>query len=269
MPTLPECKDLILEQRGHALYITINRPHRRNAMTQRMVTEMNSIFKAIESNRECRAVVIRGAEGHFCAGGDLKDMSGATEAVANGDPDAYVKLNRAFGSMITLANQIPQVMIAALEGTVMGGGFGLACISDWAIAHPSARFALPETSMGIPPAQIAPFVTARIGLTQARRLALFNIHVDAQEAKSLGIVHSVASDDADFEALIEQAVSQVKRCAPQANAMTKALLLRVGNEPIEGLLDDASKQFSDAVISVEGSEGTMAFVEKRKPSWTQ
>jgi len=269
MSTLPECKNLIVEQRDHALYLTINRPHRRNAMTLEMVAEMNSIFEAIEDDREIRAVVFRGAEGHFCAGGDLKDMSGATEAVANGDPDGYVKMNRAFGRMITLANQIPQVMITALEGAVMGGGFGLACISDWGIAHPSARFALPETSMGIPPAQIAPFVTARIGLAQARRLALFNIHVGAQEAKDLGIVHSVATDDADFEALIEKAVNQVKRCGPQANAITKALLLRVGNEPLEGLLDDAAKQFSNAVINAEGPEGTMAFVEKRKPSWAQ
>ena len=269
MRTLPQCKDLILEQRGHVLHITINRPKRRNAMSQRMVTEMSSVFTALESDRACRAVVIRGAQGHFCAGGDLKDMSGANEAVANGDPDAYIKLNRAFGHMLTLANKIPQVMIAALEGAVMGGGFGIACISDWAIAHPSARFALPETSMGLPPAQIAPFVTARIGLTQARRLALFNIHVDAQEAKNLGIVHSVASDDADFEALIELAITQVKHCAPQANAMTKALLLRVGNEPIEGLLDNASTLFSDAIVNGEGREGTMAFVEKRKPSWTQ
>lgn len=265
--SLPDCQELIVELRDHALFLTINRPHRRNAMTLSMVHEMMDVFNAIADNREIRAVVFRGAEGHFCAGGDLKDMSGASKAVADGDTDAFYSFNRIFGKMITLANQIPQVMITALEGSVMGGGFGLACISDWGIAHPSAKFALPETSMGLPPAQIAPFVTSRVGLTQARRLALFNIRLGADEAKELGIVHSVAKDDADFEALIEQALKQVKQCAPEANAITKAILLRVGNVEHESLLDDAARKFSDAVTLGEGAEGTMAFVEKRKPKW--
>ncbi|MCV6627636.1 MAG: enoyl-CoA hydratase/isomerase family protein [Cellvibrionaceae bacterium] len=266
---LPECKELIVEQRDHALFVTINRPQRRNAMTLNMVEEMVALFSAIEDKREIRAVVFRGAEGHFCAGGDLKDMSGAGKAAAAGDPDAFFKLNRKFGEMITLANKIPQAMITALEGTVMGGGFGLACISDWGIAHPTARFALPETSMGLPPAQIAPFVVARVGLTQARRLALFNLRIGADEAKQLGIVHTVAKDDADFEALIAQALEQVKQCAPEANAMTKAILLNVGKLEHEALLDGAARNFSDAVSQGEGPEGTMAFVEKRKPKWAQ
>ncbi|MCV6620140.1 MAG: enoyl-CoA hydratase-related protein [Cellvibrionaceae bacterium] len=266
---LPQCKELIVEQQDHVLYMTINRPERRNAMTLSMVSEMMAVFEALKPRRDIRAVVFRGAEGHFCAGGDLKDMSGAGEAAAAGDPDAFFKLNRHFGKMITLANQIPQVLITALEGAVMGGGFGLACISDWGIAHPSARFALPETSMGLPPAQIAPFVAARIGLTQARRLALFNVRIKAEEAKELGIVHSVAQDDAHFEAQIEAAVQQVKQCAPEANAVTKALLLRVGKEDHEALLDDAARKFSDAVTQGEGPEGTMAFVEKRKPKWAE
>ncbi|HCP21930.1 MAG TPA: enoyl-CoA hydratase, partial [Marinobacter hydrocarbonoclasticus] len=86
--------------------------------------------------------------------------------------DPFYKLNRAFGQMIQQVNESSKVVIAITEGAVMGGGFGLACVSDLAIAGPTAKFGMPETTLGVIPAQIAPFVVERIGLTQARRLAL-------------------------------------------------------------------------------------------------
>ncbi|HBY49482.1 MAG TPA: enoyl-CoA hydratase, partial [Alcanivorax sp.] len=79
---------------------------------------------------EVRALVLRGADGHFCAGGDIKDMAGARQQAAEGDPEAFLRLNRRFGEMISTANRLPQVLITVLEGAVMGGGFGLACVSD-------------------------------------------------------------------------------------------------------------------------------------------
>ena len=81
-------------------------------------------------------------------------------------------LNRAFGTLLQEVQAVPQVVIVVLQGAVLGGGFGLACVSDIAIADHQAQFGLPETSLGLLPAQIAPFVVKRIGLTQARRLAL-------------------------------------------------------------------------------------------------
>ena len=100
---------------------------------------------------------------------------------------SFYDLNRAFGRVITQADALPQVVITVLEGAVLGGGFGLACISDVAIAAKSAQFGLPETSLGVIPAQIAPFVVKRIGLTQARRLALLGERFDGAEAVRLGV----------------------------------------------------------------------------------
>ena len=138
-----------------------------------------------------RAVVIRGAGGHFCAGGDIKDMAGARGQKGEGKDDPFYKLNRAFGQMIQQVNESSKVVIAITEGAVMGGGFGLACVSDLAIAGPRRGFGMPETTLGVIPAQIAPFVVERIGLTQARRLALLGLRIDAAEACTLGIVHQV------------------------------------------------------------------------------
>ncbi|PIE41822.1 MAG: enoyl-CoA hydratase [Gammaproteobacteria bacterium] len=270
---LPATEAIVLAQEGHALYVTLNRPKSRNAMSLQMVQELMAVFTAIENNDEIRAVVIRGSGGHFCAGGDIKDMatarSQAAEASQSGKANPFFALNREFGYLISKANQAPQVVIVVLEGAVLGGGFGLACVSDVAIADQNAQFGLPETGLGVIPAQIAPFVVQRVGLTQARRLALLGERFNGEQARQLGIVHYVKNGESEISEQLQQVLHQVKRCAPTANRKTKALMHRVGHEPMESLLDDAARDFADAVASEEGMEGTKAFVEKRLPNWAQ
>jgi isohexenylglutaconyl-CoA hydratase len=265
---LPKTETLLLKQQDHALHVTLNRPKVRNAMSLVLVNELMAVFEALASDLTIRAIVLRGAEGNFCAGGDIKDMVGARASLSNkDDSDPFYELNRAFGRMITYANQIPQVLIVVTEGAVLGGGFGLACISDVALSLNTTKFGLPETGLGIPPAQIAPFVVTRIGLTQARRLALLGARFDGTEALRLGIVHECHDNSEALEDALEKVLLQVKRCAPQANRITKQLMLSVGKEPLETLLDGAAKSFAEAVQSTEGQEGTMAFIQKRDPSW--
>ena len=268
--TLPATETLDLREEGFVLHVTLNRPDTRNAMSLQMTQELRAVFSAIENNETIRVVVLRGTNGHFCAGGDIKDMAGARmRAADHGSHDAYIDLNRAFGHMITQVNHAPQVVIALLEGAVLGGGFGLACVSDIAIAVEGAQFGLPETGLGIIPAQIAPFVVQRIGMTQARRLALLGARFNGTEAARLGIVHQVVADTAALETALVDTLAQVKKCAPLANRITKALLHRVGHEPLESLLDDAARQFARAVAGPEGAEGTMAFVQKRPVKWAE
>ncbi|MDO9322767.1 MAG: enoyl-CoA hydratase/isomerase family protein, partial [Pseudomonas sp.] len=196
MVTLPNCETLLLELVEGVLYITLNRPDSRNAMSLAMVEELRAVLAAVRHDRGIRALVLRGVGGHFCAGGDIKDMAGArARAQGDGGGDAYRTLNRAFGSLLEEAQYAPQVLVAVLEGAVLGGGFGLACVSDIAISHQGAKFGLPETSLGILPAQIAPFVVKRIGLTQTRRLALTAARFDGAEALRLGLVHFCENDD--------------------------------------------------------------------------
>lgn len=263
--SLPACQTLLLEQADGVLHITLNRPDSRNAMSLAMVEELRAVLAAVRNDAGVRALVLRGTGGHFCAGGDIKDMASAR---ATGS-DAYRTLNRAFGSLLEEAQTQPQVVLAVLEGAVLGGGFGLACVSDIAIALTETQFGLPETSLGVLPAQIAPFVVKRIGLTQARRLALTAARFDGFEALRLGLVHFAEADTAALEQRLAESLAQVRRCAPGANASTKALLLASENEPLDQLLDSAAEQFAAAVTGAEGAEGTLAFVQKRKPSWSQ
>jgi isohexenylglutaconyl-CoA hydratase len=262
---LPQSEELLLRQEEGVLYITINRPHKRNAMNDAVVSGIMQTFDAIADNRDIRAVVLRGAEGHFCSGGDISGMS-KTGSQEEAEKAAW-EFNRVFGRMCTQVNRAPQVVITMLEGAVLGGGFGLACISDVAIADLNAKFGMPETGLGIVPAQIAPFVVMRIGITRARQLALLGERINGAAARELGIVHYTTDGPDEMNALLQDVLAKLKRCAPGATAATKQLMLDVGSTDLESLLDRAANDFTAAINSAEGKEGTTAFVEKRLPNW--
>ncbi|GMG86744.1 enoyl-CoA hydratase/isomerase family protein [Biformimicrobium ophioploci] len=260
---LPLCNELLLEQQGPVLKITLNRPARRNAMNAAMVAELMAVFEAIEGSRQVRAVVLRGAEANFCSGGDISGMQSG-----DGDPKHAMRaFNRSFGHLISRVNHAPQLVIAVLEGAVMGGGFGLACVADVAIAERGARFGMPEASLGVIPAQIAPFVVDRIGLTHARRLALLAERIDGVEAEQLGLVHHLCEGQEALEQQLTAVLRQLTRVAPNALAETKKLLLDVASLEREALLDRAADVFAACLLADEGQEGTLAFLQKRKPAW--
>jgi isohexenylglutaconyl-CoA hydratase len=252
---------LLVEKRGFALWITLNRPERRNALNGVMVEEIQAALSSVAEDREVRAIVLRGAGGHFCAGGDVSDMAAAR---GSDDPEAVKKLNRSFGTLVRAVERAPQVVVALLEGAVLGGGFGVACVSDIAVAAEDAKFGMPEATLGIPPAQIALFVERRIGLSQARRLALTGARFDGARAAELGLVHEVVPAD-ELEAAAERMLDEVAGCAPEAIAATKRVLLAEGD--IESRLDEAAAEFARAATSAEAMEGMTAFLEKRKPGW--
>ena len=266
---LPPVTECLLELQAQVLHITLNRPAKRNAMNLTMVHELIAILEAVHPHRQVRAIVLRGSEGNFCAGGDISGMNATSyRAEQSQGKDASWHFNRSFGTLISKMNRAPQVVIALLEGAVLGGGFGLACASDLAIAQRSAKFAMPETGLGIIPAQISPFVVARIGITQARRLVLFGDRIDGTQAQALGLVHVVVDDADALQQELDTALAKLLRCAPNATAVTKQLILdAVQVDDLDALLDRASDDFAAAVVSPEGREGTQAFIDKRAPSW--
>ena len=113
--------------------------------------------------------------------------------------------------------------IAVVDGAAVGGGMGLAAAADIVVATQRARFALSETSLGIPPAQIAPHLVARLGERLARRLALTGARLDGREAAALGLADFTCDSDAERDARIEALLASIERCAPGANAEAKRL----------------------------------------------
>jgi isohexenylglutaconyl-CoA hydratase len=273
---LPVTETLALSLQAGVLHVTLNRPDRRNAMNSKMVAELIQVFEALPAPGTLRAVVLRGAGGTFCAGADIKDMAGRGAGTAGATPPGPEELlqrvaqhNRLFGRVASAIQAAPAPVIGVIEGAAMGGGFGMVCVTDIALCLEATRFGLPETGLGILPAQIAPFVLGRIGFTQARRLCLTGARFDGREAQRLGLVHEVCADTAALDARLAEVLQQIRRCAPDANAQTKRLLLRVGEAPLAEVLDEAAQLFARASLSEEGREGAMAFVEKRLPRWAE
>lgn len=258
---------LLARRAGAVLHLTINRPEARNAMNGELLEELIAAFEAVAACGEVRAVVLRGAGGNFCAGGDVKDFARLRRQEAAPGTDPVAAFNRRFGALLELVNGVPQAVVVVAEGAVLGGGFGLACVADVTIVRNDANFGLPETSLGVIPAQIAPFVVQRIGLSQARRLGVCGGRFDGAEAYRLGLAHYVEYGDAALAAREAQVLDQIMRCAPGANAVTKQIMLAVGSEPLGQVLDRAATLFSAALCGPEAAEGTQAFMEKRLPQW--
>jgi hypothetical protein len=162
---------LSVETRAGVVHITLNRPELRNAMSLAMVDELMAALQTAEGSG-ARAIVLRGAGGHFCSGGDIKDMGAAQGAPGADGVDPAARVNARFGHLCKAYAETGLPVVVVLDGAVMGGGFGLACVADVALARETALFRLPETGLGLVPAQIAPFLVERLGYSQARRLAV-------------------------------------------------------------------------------------------------
>lgn len=261
---LPSMRTLLLERERCWLRIWLNRPERRNALSREMTDELSAALDLALGDPDVRGIVVRGKGGVFCAGGDLKSFNAAGGA---DDRAAVVADSRAGGVLFNRINQYPKPVIMLVEGAAIAGGLGLACTGDLVIATADARFSLTETMLGLVPAQIAPFVIGRVGLSRARQLTLTAARFDGRAAEKFGLVHKVADDGPHLEALARAALKDMERCAPDANAATKALLLAAPGLPPERMTDVAAETFADALLGEEGREGVAAFVDKRSPRW--
>jgi isohexenylglutaconyl-CoA hydratase len=261
---------LIVDREGPVLRITMNRPDVRNALSPTMVDELIGVFVRAGGDSEVRAVFLTGAGGNFCAGGDLKGMEQRRAVTGSGSHEAISDSNRRFGLLLERMRELPKALIVLVEGAAMGGAVGLIAVADWVIAERNAQIGTPEVTVGLVPAQIAPFVLQRIGPGEAARLLAFGRRVDAAEAARIGLVHEVAANRADAMAKAAGAVNQCLRCGPEAMAETKVLLrlAQPGSETQSALLDQAALMFATALAG-EAREGIRAFVEKRKPAWAK
>lgn len=267
MTNLPATTALLLERDDSVLRIWFNRPEARNALTAEITGELSTVLDAVHDDRTIRSLVLRGKGGVFCAGGDIKSFQSGM--LGAGDAGEIARINRGFGNLMMKLNEQPQAVIMLVEGGAVGGGLGLACVGDVTIVEKETRFQLSETSLGIPPAQIAPFVTERIGLTQARRLMLTGARFKGEEAVRLGIGHFLADGPEQLEVICKDVLAQIANCAPGANAATKAIVFEAMRRPRAEALDFAADGFARCMLSEEGREGIAAFMEKRKACWAK
>jgi isohexenylglutaconyl-CoA hydratase len=253
---------------GRTLRLTLDDPRRQNALSAEMAAEIEAALAA--APQDLGALVVESAGGAFSAGADVKALGEAlAKPPGTGETDPLQALNAAGGRFFARFAALPYVTIAVVDGAAVGGGMGLAAAADIVIATARARFALTETSLGLPPAQIAPHLVARLGPTIAKRLAMTGARLDGREAAAIGLADVFCETDDARDAALDSLLKTIDRCAPGANAATKRLFRACAAEPREAYIETASQSFAAALRGPEGREGLAAFLGKRAPSWAK
>jgi len=244
-------------------YITLNRPQKSNAMNFQMMADLLACFDDLKAQADVRAVVLSGAGGNFCAGGDLTDLIQITAGKDEAEQDRLVGQ---LEDVLLGASALPQVVIARVEGAAMGGGFGLVCVSDIAIAATTAQFAMPEVRVGLAPSLIAPHVIQRIGLTRARILMLTGTRFDGVSAHEYGLIHEVCPPEI-LDKCVGAVLDELRQCSPNALAATKAIIRESISKPLSETRHFRAHMLNQLRLSADGQEGMLAFREKRSPRW--
>jgi isohexenylglutaconyl-CoA hydratase len=259
---------ILLECDGAVARLTLNRPERRNALTHAMMLELEDAFGRLREDASCRVLVLRGAGGHFCAGGDIDAMANMPPRPADGGSDPMVASYRQFGRALQLLDALPQATVAIVEGSAVGGGFGMACCSDVVIIHESARFGLPEPRWGFIPSQLIPFVVRRVGEGTVRDLVVTGRVIDAAEAHRLNIGRHLVSGS-DLDRVAAGIVGDILKSEPQAVADVKRLVQSCENTDDAAVLDNAAQSLVDLLRRPETEAGMKAFKQKVPPPWAK
>lgn len=261
MTHLYETLAVTTDDRG-IVSLDLNRPDKRNAISAQMIAELADFAARFPTDGRIRAVVLSGRGDVFCAGGDLAWM----KEQINADRPQRMREARKLAMMLKALNEIPAPVIARVHAGAFGGGVGLCSICDVVIAERDAKFGLTETRLGLIPATISPYVVARIGDANARRVCMSGALFSAEMAQSLGLVSTVVAKD-DLDAAISAEIDPYLKTAPMAAAAAKALVRSLGPRIDDAVIDDTIRQLADIWEGEEANHGISAFLTKTKPRW--
>ncbi|MFO1082697.1 MAG: enoyl-CoA hydratase/isomerase family protein [Reyranellaceae bacterium] len=261
--------NLRLRRDGPVAHLTLHRPERRNALTHQMMLELEDVFTRLRSETDCRVVVLRGAGGNFCAGGDLAAMAEVPPLPRDGSDDPLLPAYRQFGNALLALNGLPQATIAVVEGAAVGGGLGMACCSDIVLLHADAALGMPEPKVGFIPSQIIPFVVRRIGEGAARDLAVSGRVIRGHEAHRLGVGRPAFADTEALERALAETIADVLKMEPRALAAAKHLVMTCAERDDEAVLDAAAASLVGLLRSDEAAHGIQSFMSKSLPRWAR
>lgn len=244
--------------------VTLNRPEVHNAFNDVMIRELLEVFQEISKREDIRVAILTGRGESFCAGADLNWMKRMINFTYEQNLEDSLKLAELFYLMYSL----PKPIIAAVNGAAIGGGTGLVAVCDIAIASENAKFSLSEVKLGLVPACISPYVIRKVGEGRCREFFLTGERVTAQRALELVLVNQVVPLT-QLDIAVDEKVKQLLSSGPKAIAMCKELLKNVPGMSFEEAKIYTAEMIASMRIGDEGQEGMNAFLEKRKPKWTE
>ncbi|WP_350561391.1 enoyl-CoA hydratase/isomerase family protein [Psychrobacter sp. CAL346-MNA-CIBAN-0220] len=256
-------QSLLVTIEQHVATVTLNRPEKRNAFNDEMISELTAAFEQLGANDKVRVVVLAAAGKAFCAGADLNWM----RAMADYSYEENLADADKLAQMLKTIYECPKPTIAAIQGDVYAGGMGLVAACDVAFAVKIANFCLSEVRLGLAPATISPYVIRAMGARAAQRYFLSAEVFDAKKARQLGFIHDRVSEES-LDDVVSAFCKNVVKNSPEAVKACKTLLHEVAGQPMtEKLIKKTVKGIADIRASEQGKEGVQAFLQKRRPAW--
>ena len=252
--------ELLVEQDGGIVTITINRPERRNALTDSVIGGMRRAIVEAGENDAARVIVITGAgDKAFCAGADLTPGDTPFDTGSSRETLPYADLLRA-----GKACRLP--IVGGVNGACVAGGMGLLGICDVAVAVADARFGLPEVKVGIFPMQVLSVLQDLVHPRALAELCYTGRLIGAEEALALGLVNQVVAAG-DFRSAVAEMASSIAEASPVAVRRGKYALRAMRGMSFEQMIAFAETQVGPMAMTEDAREGIAAFNERRKPIW--
>jgi len=257
---MSDVQEVLLERRGQAFWITINRPEKRNAIHGGVVAAMREGIRLAHADPEVRAIVVTGAgDKAFCAGGDLQPGKGFAFDFSKPSVD--------YADLLRDAQNATLPIIARVNGTCMAGGMGLLCMADMAVVADHALFGLPEVKVGVFPMQVLSLLQNLVPRRLVREWALTGEPIGAQEALDAGLVNYVVPT-AELDAKTDWLLSRLVDKSPTAIRRGKYAMRAIEAMSFDQAIAYTESQIALLAMTEDAKEGLAAFNERRKPVWT-
>ena len=262
--TLPEDPPVLLsscDARG-VWSLTLNRPTAYNALSESLLSALGAELARIAADDRVRVVVLGAAGKAFCAGHDLKEMRSAPSL------DYYQDLFRQCGEVMLAIQHLPVPVIARVQGMATAAGCQLVAMCDLAVAASDARFAVSGINLGLFCSTPSVALSRNLGRKDAFEMLVTGAFIDAQEARSRGLLNRVVAQD-QLDAEVERLAVSILAKPRVAVALGKSLFYRQLEKGIDAAYTDAAQTMACNMMDDAALEGVQAFIDKRPPQWQQ
>jgi len=244
--------------------ITFTRPQENNCLSAGLTAGLTAAVETLHARPDIRIVFMTAEGRNFCAGGDPKGFQAAAKMTDEDNLASAVS----FAKFLYLIQTVPQFLVGLVQGSCYGGGVGIVAVCDMVIAVSSARFTLSEVKLGVIPATISPYVVAKLGVANSKRLFCTAEAPSAAQAKEYGLVQEVVANVSEFDTWKRKLIDQIKMCAPNAVAASKALVMGVANQAVtEELMVYTANELAKVRSGPEAEAGMAALLAKKDPYW--
>lgn len=250
---------VLVERSGPVVYVTMNRPNKRNALSEAHMLELISCFEEIGEARESSVVILRGEGPAFCAGHDLSEMVGR-------EPEEYRRIFDVCCKLMETVQAIPQPVVAQVHGVATAAGCQLVATCDLVVASEEARFATPGVKIGLFCSTPMVALSRAVGQKKSMEMLLTGDFISAEEAKTCGLVNRVVAAE-DLESETRTLAEKIASASPLVIGVGKQAFYRQAGMPVDQAYAYTKEIMSFNATFADAQEGMCAFLEKRRPEW--